>query len=420
MSTDASTGTGAEAGLEIRQKALQEELRELVDVVGPGPLVDLLLERAFQLSATDVHLDPNENGLRVRIRVDGMLHDVLELPSRLTGQVISRLKLLAGMDITERRLAQDGHISKAVLKQHRDVRVGGGPTVMGERLVLRLMPDDGSLTTLEELGFEQDQLERVRRAANIPYGVLLSVGPVGSGKSTTVYSCLSLRNQPSESLVTIEDPVERRIEGVNQIQIDPKIDFNFVKALRGVLRQDPDVMMIGEIRDPETAHIAVRAGLTGVTVLSTLHASDSVATIDVFREFGVPPMFIVDALKCVVAQRLVRKVCSHCREEHSPDHLAQDVLQLSPEEARQTMLARGRGCEKCFFTGYSGRSGVFEVLMFTPELRHAILRQNPGDDLREIAHQNGLVPLEVSARKKVLRGETTVEELIRLHAAFSL
>lgn len=418
MSTDA--GTGAEAGLEIRQKALQEELRELVDVVGPGPLVDLLLERAFQLSATDVHLDPNENGLRVRIRVDGMLHDVLELPSRLTGQVISRLKLLAGMDITERRLAQDGHISKAVLKQHRDVRVGGGPTVMGERLVLRLMPDDGSLTTLEELGFEQDQLERVRRAANIPYGVLLSVGPVGSGKSTTVYSCLSLRNQPFESLVTIEDPVERRIEGVNQIQIDPKIDFNFVKALRGVLRQDPDVMMIGEIRDPETAHIAVRAGLTGVTVLSTLHASDSVATIDVFREFGVPPMFIVDALKCVVAQRLVRKVCPHCREEHSPDSLAQEVLQLSPEEARQTKLARGRGCEKCFFTGYSGRSGVFEVLMFTPELRHAILRQNPGDDLREIAHQNGLVPLEVSARKKVLRGETTVEELIRLHAAFSL
>lgn len=426
MSSDTTSETVATGGgndsapeLEIRQKALQEELRELVDVVGPGPLVDLLLERAFQLNATDVHLDPNENGLRVRLRVDGMLHDVLELPSRVTGHVVSRLKILGGMDITERRMAQDGHISKAVLKHQRDIRVGGGPTIHGERIVLRLMPDDASYTDLDQLGFETEQLEQVKKMANIPYGVLLAVGPVGSGKSTTMYSCLSLRNKPTESVVTIEDPVERQIAGVNQIQIDPKIGFTFVKALRGVLRQDPDVMMVGEIRDPETAQIGVRAGLTGVTVLSTLHASDSLAAIDVFRELGVPPMFIVDAIKCIVAQRLIRIICRHCREEYSPDQTAREILGLTEDEVASATLARGKGCDACFQTGYSGRTGVFEVLSFTSELRNAVLRQDGQDDLRAITTKSNLMTLDRAARAKVLRGETTVDEMLRLQTAFA-
>lgn len=412
-------GHDASSELEIRQKALQEELRELVDVVGPGPLVDLLLERAFQLNATDVHLDPNENGLRVRLRVDGMLHDVLELPSRVTGHVISRLKILGGMDITERRMAQDGHISKAVLKHQRDIRLGGGPTIHGERIVLRLMPDDETFTDLDQLGFESVQLEQIKKMANIPYGVLLAVGPVGSGKSTTMYSCLSLRNKPTESVVTIEDPVERQIAGVNQIQIDPKIDFTFVKALRGVLRQDPDVMMVGEIRDPETAQIGVRAGLTGVTVLSTLHASDSLAAIEVFREFGVPPMFIVDAIKCIVAQRLIRMICRHCREEYTPDQTARAVLGLTEEEVASATLARGKGCDACFDTGYSGRTGVFEVLSFTSELRNAVIRQDGHDDLRAITAKSNLLTLDRATRAKVLRGETTVDEMLRLQTAFA-
>ncbi len=417
-SSSAST-RGDRQHLEIRQQALQEELRELVDVVGPGPLVDLLLERAFQLNATDIHFDPTPVGLRVRLRVDGMLHDVLELPQNLTAQVISRLKIMSGMDITERRMAQDGHISQAVLKHKRDIRVGSGPTVYGERLVLRLMPDDDQFTHLDQLGFEEDQLERVRKMVQIPYGVLLAVGPVGSGKSTTMYSCLSLRNRPTDSVVTIEDPVERHLDGVNQIQIDPRIDFTFVKALRGVLRQDPDVMMIGEIRDPETAQIGVRAGLTGVTVLSTMHASDALAAIDVFRELGVPPMFIVDAVKCVIAQRLIRRVCSECRETFKPDEMQQSILGLSAEEAASVELARGRGCDHCFNTGYSGRTGVFEVFSMTPQLRQAVLRHTGQDDLREIALSEGLITLEDAARKKVLRGETSIDELIRLQVAFS-
>ncbi|MHC4875025.1 MAG: GspE/PulE family protein, partial [Planctomycetota bacterium] len=412
--TDASTAQTqaqpAGSQLEVRQRALQEELRELVDVVGPGPLVDLLLERAFQLNATDIHLDPTDVGLRVRLRVDGMLHDVLALPQKLTAQVISRLKIMSGMDITERRFAQDGHIAQAVLKHQRDIRVGAGPTIHGERLVLRLMPDDDQFTHLDQLGFEPEQLERVRKMVNIPYGVLLAVGPVGSGKSTTMYSCLELRNEPTDSVVTIEDPVERRLDGVNQIQIDPKIDFTFVKALRGVLRQDPDVMMIGEIRDPETAQIGVRAGLTGVTVLSTLHASDALAALDVFRELGVPPMFIVDALKCVVAQRLIRRVCPECRESYQPDEMARAALNLSVEEAIPVSLARGKGCDACFHTGFSGRTGVFEVFSMTPRLRQAVLRQSGQDDLREIAISEGLMTLEEATRRKVLRGETSLEQ----------
>jgi type II secretory ATPase GspE/PulE/Tfp pilus assembly ATPase PilB-like protein len=249
--------------------------------------------------------------------------------------------------------------------------------------------------------------------------VFLSVGPVGSGKSTTVYSALTMRNRPTESVVTIEDPVERHMEGINQIQIDAKIGFTFVKCLRGVLRQDPNVIMVGEIRDPETAQIATRAGMTGVTVLSTLHASDSLAVIDVFREFGVPSMFIVDALKCVIAQRLIRKICPNCKEEYAPDESAKAILGLSDDDAANTTLYRGQGCDSCFSTGYSGRTGVFEVLTFSPELRHAVLRTDGQDDLREIAVRNGLVTLEDAARRKVLRGVTTVEELLRLQTAFS-
>ena len=295
-----------------------------------------------------------------------------------------------------------------------------GPTIHGERLVLRLMPDDDQFTQLDQLGFEPEQLEKVRRMAEIPYGVLLSVGPVGSGKSTTMYSCLSIRNKPTDSVVTIEDPVERRLEGVNQIQIDPKIDFTFVKALRGVLRQDPDVMMIGEIRDPETAQIGVRAGLTGVTVLSTLHASDALAALDVFHELGVPPMFVVDAVKCVVAQRLIRRICSECRETYQPDEIAREALSISAEEAASVELARGRGCDYCFHTGYHGRTGVFEVFSMTPKLRQAVLRSSGQDDLREIAISEGLMTLEESTRRKVLRGETSLEELFRLQTAFAI
>ncbi len=399
---------------EVRQKALQEELRSLVDVVGPGPLVDLLLERAFGLGATDIHFDPRDDGLHIRLRVDGILHDILVLASTMTAQVISRLKLMAGMDITEKRFAQDGHISNAVLKNQRDIRVGCGPTIYGERLVLRLMPESGSFSTLDSLGLDEGQIDQITHYINAPYGMVLSVGPVGSGKSTTMYSCLDLLNDPGKSLLTIEDPVERRMHAVNQIQVDTKIDFNFVEALRGVLRQDPDVIMVGEIRDPETAHIAVRAGLTGIRVLSTLHANDTTSTIDVFRDFGIPPMFIGDSVNCVISQRLVRKVCSNSFEEYHPDAGQCQFLGIDPAQADSISLRRGIPDDSNFHTGYSGRTGVFEILAVDPTLREAIIHNKSSKELQKLAVDQGMVTLEEAAKKKVLEGATTIEEIHRV------
>ena len=399
---------------ETREKALKEELRELVDVVGPAPLVDLLLERAFQLNVTDIHFDPNRTGLRIRLRVDGMLHDVLQLPTDMMSQVVSRVKLMANMDITERRLAQDGHITSASLKRQRDVRVGSGPTIYGERLVLRLMPDEQIFSQLEDLGLEDPQADAVRRCLNRPYGMVLSVGPVGSGKSTTMYSCLEMLNLQGRSLVTIEDPVERRIEGVCQIQVEPKIDFTFVEALRGVLRQDPDVIMVGEIRDPETAHIAVRAGLTGIRVLSTLHANDTTATIDVFREFNVPPMFIADSVNGILSQRLMRRICTQSRESYHPGLLECQQLGIDPSEAESVELVRGLPADCNFHTGYLGRTGVFEVLPIDYALRDAILAGASSAELKQRALAGGMQTLEQSAIKKIRAGVTTLEEMHRV------
>ncbi|GIX03709.1 MAG: hypothetical protein KatS3mg113_0715 [Planctomycetaceae bacterium] len=395
-------------------KALQQELQELIDLVGPAPLVDLLLERAFQLHATDIHLDPTRQGLRVRLRVDGLLHDILMLPQELTSQVISRLKLMAGMDITERRFAQDGHISHVTLRAQRDVRVGSCPTIYGERIVLRLMPDDTHLHHLSDLGLEAEQRAIIERALRQPHGMILSVGPVGSGKSTTMYSCLELLNSVHDSLVTIEDPVERRIDGINQIQVDPKIEFSFADALRGVLRQDPDVIMVGEIRDPETAHIAVRAGLSGVQVLSTLHAHDAPSAIDVFREFQIPSIFLADSVLAIISQRLVRKVCDQFYEEYVPDSVEASMLGLPQEQAHQTKLRRGIPHDVNFQTGYRGRTGIFEVMWCDHHIRQAILRGLSARELKELAVQQGMQTLEHSAIRKVLQGITTLEEMHRV------
>lgn len=404
-------------GGEVRQRALQEELKQLVDVVGPGPLVDLLLERAFQLNATDIHLDPTATGLRVRLRVDGLLHDVLELPPQMTSHVLSRIKLMANMDITERRFAQDGHITNAVLEHQRDIRVGSGPTIYGERLVLRLMPDQDKLVGLDELGLDPQQAQVIKRFLVAPFGMLLSVGPVGSGKSTTMYSCLRELNDPTKSLASIEDPVERRLDGVNQIQIDTKIDFNFADALRGVLRQDPNVMMVGEIRDPETAHISVRAGLTGVVVLSTMHANNAASTLDVFREFGIPPMFVADSLFGVISQRLVRVLCMHCRQQYEPDSVEREILALGDETAQ---LYRAAGCDVCFQTGYSGRTGIFEVMEVSGAVREAILHEVSRSEIIRLAREAGMQTLEQSVRAKVLQGRTSVEEMHRVLSAFPI
>ena len=431
MSTDAPAADPAESGPAAdpaarpparprrnpsEQRALQAELRELADVVGPGPLVDLLLERAFQMHATDIHLDPTGENLRVRVRVDGLLHDILTLPADSQNQVISRVKLLGGMDITEKRHAQDGHISNSVAGVERDVRVGSGPTIHGERLVLRLMPDSGSYNTLDDLGMRPEQRDVLEAQLGRPYGMILTVGPVGSGKTTTMYAGLAGLNDPHKSLVTIEDPVERRMEGVNQIQVDGRTGFGFPEALRACLRQDPNIMMVGEIRDSETAHIAGRSALTGVLVLSTMHANDAAAAIDVLREFDVPAPVIADAVNCVVSQRLIRRVSPKSREDYSPDEATAALLNLSREERESATLSRGIPAEENFGTGYVGRTGVYEIMPIDGDVRKAILEGASTGDIREIARENGMSTLEAEARRKALAGETSVEEYVKIQS----
>ncbi len=403
---------------DVRQKALQQELGELVDVVGPGPLVDLLLERAFQLNATDIHFDPDEKGIRIRLRVDGLLHGILHVPSTQAAHMVSRIKLMSGMDITEKRLPQDGHISNFVMETQRDIRVACGPTNYGERLVLRLMPGEKSFHRLDDLGFDETQLPMLKRFLNIPYGMILTVGPVGAGKSTTMYGCLDELNDPTKSICTIEDPVERRIDGINQTQINTQIDFTFARALRMLLRQDPDVLMIGEIRDPETAQIGARAGLAGTLVLSTLHANDTTSTFDVLRGFNVPPMVVADAVYCVITQRLLRKICQNCKVAYQPDEPQCEMLGLDPANAGTVEIYKGNGCDKCFGTGFLGRTAVFEVLGMDLDLRRAVLHHKPRLELLEIAKSKGMETLEMAASRKVVAGVTSYEEMNRVLSAF--
>ena len=397
-----------------RQKALRAEIAELADVVSPASLVDLLLERAFGLNATDIHLDPVAEGLRVRLRVDGLLHDIATLPESVRQNVVSRIKLLADMDLTERRHSRDGHFARSTLGAERDVRVGTAPTIYGERVVLRLMPDSSTFNSIHDLGLEAEQLEVLEKQLRRPYGMIIVAGPVGSGKSTTIYGCLDRLNDPTRSVTTIEDPVERRIDGINQIQVEPKVGFGFVEALRGVLRQDPNVLMVGEIRDPETAHIACRAGLTGVMVLSTIHATDAASAIDVLREYGIPPMFIADAVNCVISQRLIRKVCEQARETYVPSEAEAQALGLSHEQASDTSLVRGVPSEANFYTGYSGRTGVFEIMPVDKDIRRAILREAPQSEIASIAKHAGMKTLTAAAREKVLSGVTSVDEMHRV------
>ena len=402
-----------------QQRALREELQALSDVVAPRELIDLLLERAFQNRATDVHLDPISDGLRVRLRIDGLLHDIITLPEEVRSQVVSRLKLMANMNITEHRFAQDGRISVTVLGNHRDIRVGGGPTIHGERLVLRLMPDQQTKASLDELGFDPSQLELIHKALSFPYGMILSAGPVGSGKTSTLYSCLDLLNVSEKSVLTIEDPVERRLAGINQIQVEPSIDFGFVNALKGALRQDPNIIMIGEIRDSETAAIASRSSLTGILTLSTLHANDTSSIVGIFREFGIKPLFIADSLRCLIAQRLIRKTCKRCLESYEPDDITLAELRLSSKSELEQPLVRGKGCSHCFGTGYFGRTGIFEVMLLNSDLRVAILEGKRSGEIRQLAVDQGMQSLETSARRKVLQGETTLEEFHRVLANYN-
>jgi general secretion pathway protein E len=419
--TEAATTDQAASGEQLvaqharpNNAALAAELNELLSVVEPASVANMVLQRAFAHGATDIHLDPTTLGTRIRFRVDGTLQDILPIPAEKAAVLLSRIRVMANMDITDRRRPSDGAISAdrypGLL---RDIRVGSTPTVNGERLVLRLMPDADQLNNLTSLGFYDDQLSAVRTLLDAPYGLLLVVGPVGSGKSTTVHSLLKELNSPGKSVVTIEDPVERKIPGINQIQIDTKTGLTFANALRGTLRQDPNIICVGEIRDSETAQIACRAATTGVLVLSTLHANNTASAVDVLRGFGISSMAISDCLRGVISQRLVRKVCNLSREELEPDHEARRLLHID-EHDHDTRIVRGIPTDANFNTGYSGRTAVFESMLVSHDIQNAISNDTAAYEIQQVARSGGMMSLEDATRRKVFDRITSVDELRRV------
>lgn len=374
-------------------------------------LVNSILERAAVERASDVHLEPRESEMVVRMRIDGVMRTVLTVPRNLQASVISRLKIMGSMDTSERKLPQDGRADVRVRDADIDLRISTLPTVYGEKLVIRLLDKSVGLLSPDGVGLEGRNLARYEELLRSSGGFILIAGPTGSGKSSTMYTMIRALNTEGVNLVTLEDPVEYKIDGVSQCQINEKIGMTFAGGLRAILRQDPDIVAVGEIRDGETAEIAVRAAITGHLVLSTIHTGDAAATLDRLADVGVEPYLISSALRGVVAQRLVRRVCPHCKREYAP---SDDELALLRMERTPSMkFYRGEGCPLCFQTGYRGRTGVFEILLLDRELRRLITRRAPREDILEAAGRSGFVPLADHCRELVLAGITTVEEAAR-------
>lgn len=377
-------------------------------------LVNAIIERAVTEHASDIHLEPREEELSVRMRIDGLLRETLTVPRELQAAVIARLKVMCNLDITERRIPQDGRFNVKIRDKDIDLRVSTLPTVYGEKVVARLLDKSGNKLNRSSIGLSGDDLEKYERLIKIKSGVILIVGPTGSGKSTTMYSMIHDLNTKEVNLITLEDPVEYNIDGVNQVQINEKTGMTFAKGLRAILRQDPDIICIGEIRDGETAEIAMRSAITGHVVLSTIHTSDAVGTIERLTDMGVEPYLVASALKGVFSQRLVRRICPSCREAYEPDEEEQEELGLAYRPGR--IFYRGKGCPECFDSGYRGRTGVFEIFPLTVKVRRMIAARSGREAIEELLRdpQSGFVSLRENALRLVEEGITTSEEVLRV------
>ena len=373
--------------------------------------VNSLIERAFTERASDIHLEPQEGEMVVRMRIDGLLRRVLTVPVELQSTVISRLKIMGGMDIAERKVPQDGHAMLRVKGSEIDLRISSMPTVYGEKIVLRLLNKTSQLLSRDAIGLEGDDLESYQALLRNTGGVILLVGPTGSGKSTTLYAMIRDLARDEVNIVTLEDPVEYHIPGVSQCQINEKTGMTFAGGLRAILRQDPDIISVGEIRDGETASIAMRAAITGHLVLSTLHTNDAPSAVDRLRDIGVEPWLISGALRGVVSQRLVRRICPHCKRAYHP--ASDELALLGLDDAPDLVFYKGEGCPDCHHTGYAGRRAVFEILMLDAPLRRLITAGASADELADEARRHGFTTMRERCRDLVLRGETTAEEAVR-------
>lgn len=391
------------------------QVSEVSDSESAAPsirLVDSIIERGISDHASDIHIEPQDDIVNVRMRVDGLLHNTLTIPKELQQSVTSRIKIMCNMDVTERRVPQDGRAIVRVRMHEADLRVSTLPTVHGEKIVLRILDRDAKQDTAEELGFYGHNLETYKELLKNTQGVILLVGPTGSGKSSTLFTMINYLNTEYVNIITLEDPVEYSIDGVSQVQVNEKTGMTFASGLRSILRQDPDIVSVGEIRDNETAEIAMRAAVTGHLVLSTLHTGDAVSTLDRLSDMGIEPYMLATALKGVISQRLVRRVCPHCRQPYTPDAEELKAMGLDPN-MQDVQFYRGAGCPECFNSGYRGRIVVAESLIVDNDISEAIHRQVPREQLMAAVRNSGFQPIIVNARDLVLRGITTVDEARR-------
>jgi len=397
--------SAAEGVVDIKQLQTQADDPPVVRVV------NYLLGRAALDGASDIHVEPHDDRTRVRYRIDGLLFDLLEIPRQLHLAVVSRIKIISRLDIAERRLPQDGSFSSRIHGQEFDFRVSTLPTLYGEKVVLRLLEKAAVVErySIENLGFEQEQLEVFLKGVRRPWGMVLITGPTGSGKSTTLHTALKFIKSPRKNVVTVEDPVEYRQPGIQQVQVKSEIGFDFARSLRSILRQDPDIIMVGEIRDQETAQIAVKAALTGHLVLSTLHTNDAVSTLIRLVNIGVEPFLVASAVNVAAAQRLVRKICKDCKEPYRP---SADELALFAPDPGPEVLYRGRGCKSCRNVGYAGRMALYEVFAIDSEVRRMLIDGADGDKIQRYAMGSGMVTLRKCGFRQAARGLTSLEEVL--------
>ncbi len=393
-----------------------EQIVDIIDAEDEAPIIRLvnsLLSQSVKEHASDIHFEPFENNLAVRFRIDGVLYEKIKPPKKLQASITSRIKIMAGLNIAEKRLPQDGRIRIKLAGRDIDIRVAAVPTVYGERITMRLLDRSSILLDLRDLGFDQQTYDSMESLIHKTYGIVLVTGPTGSGKTTTLYACLNRINSPDLNILTIEDPVEYQLEGVSQVQVNPKIDLTFSNGLRSFLRHDPDIIMVGEIRDRDTAEVAIQASLTGHLVLSTVHTNDAPGAITRLVDMGVEPFLIASSLIGVLAQRLVRTICNDCKQPYTPTEAMLREIGVQIENLSQLpTLYRGKGCPKCVNTGYRGRSGIHEFLPIDDDVRQGILAKVDSATLKKIPMAKGMRNLREDGVRKVLAGITTIEELL--------
>ncbi len=394
-----------------------EDTADLLDDTSDAPIIKLvnhILSQSIKARASDIHIEPYQDSFKVRYRIDGILYDLLTPPKWIQAALISRIKVMSKLNIAEKRLPQDGRLDIKIGAQDIDVRVSTIPTQFGERVVLRLLNKTSAVFDLPEIGLSPDRLALLKELVHSPNGIILNTGPTGSGKTTTLYAILTTINKPDINIITIEDPVEYQIKGISQIQVNPKIDLTFARGLRSIVRQDPDVILIGEIRDKETADIAVQSALTGHLVFSTLHTNDSASAITRLVDIGVEPFLISSSLIAVIAQRLLRTLCSDCKEAYQPDDMALKSIGMDPERFSDRRIYRARGCENCFHTGHKGRNAIFEIMVLNEELRSLILKSHDSNVIKKRALEMNMLSLRQDGIQKLLNGVTTIEEVFRV------